>query len=398
MTQIAVPVLSARPPARRPGFRPDVEGLRALALGLVLLYQAGVPGTAGGRLGVDVFFVISGFLITGLLVREVETTGRIDLPRFYARRARRILPSAVSVSIAVLLIVAVVAPATVARAGIDAVAASLQVANWRYVVADLSGLNPVGVGSPLLHYWSLAVEEQFYLAWPPLVVLTAWLARRRQRSLRRWLAAVAGGLALLSLGASVFLTPLSGTVAYLSTPTRAWQLAAGALLALAVPALLALAGKAWWPAAAAGSAVLGLAMVLTSAHWTGAVDYPGSAALVPTLGTVVLIASGVGAPGVVQRLLSWAPVQAAGRLSYVWYLWHLPVIYVAEEMGVQSWLVLLGAEVLIGGALAWLTAVLIERPCRFAPRWAANSSRGLILGAGLTALGVLAGISAVILS
>ncbi|TXR52428.1 acyltransferase [Quadrisphaera setariae] len=395
MPQTAPPVQGQPATRHRSAFRPDIEGMRALALGLVLLYQAGVPGIAGGRLGVDVFFVISGFLITGLLVREVETSGRVDLARFYARRARRILPSAVSVTIAVLLIVAVVAPATLARVGVDAVAASLQAANWRYVLADVAGLNPIGVGSPLLHYWSLAVEEQFYLAWPPLVMLTAWLAHKRGGSVRRWLAVVAGGLALVSLSTSIILTPLSGTVAYLSTPTRAWQLAAGALLALAVPAVHELIHRSWWPAAAACASTTGLLLIATSAQWTGTVDYPGSAAIIPTLGAVALIAGGAGAPGLAQRILSWAPVQAAGRLSYVWYLWHLPVIYVAEDVGIQGWPLLLTLEIVVAGSLAWVTAVVIERPCRFAPAWSTSSRRGLLLGACFTGAGVLAGALAI---
>ncbi len=400
MTQAVPSVADTRDPAGRPGFRPDVEGMRALALGLVLLFHAGVPGAEGGRLGVDVFFVISGFLITGLLVREVEATGRVDLARFYARRARRILPSAVVVTVVALVLTALLAPATLRRVGLDAAGATLQVANWRFALADLAGMNPVGVGSPLLHYWSLAVEEQFYLVWPPVVVLTAIVVRRRGGrggSVRRALVIVASALLLVSLAASVVLTPLSGTVAYLVTPTRAWQLAAGALLALGNPAVVAATRRAWWPRAATLGGLGGLVLVLTSAHWTGSVDYPGSAAVVPTVGAVAMIASGAGAPGALQRALSWGPVQAAGRLSYVWYLWHAPVVYAAEELGVHSWPALLAVELVVGGALAWLTAVLVERPFRFSGAFAASSRRGLLLGAGVTAAGLAASTAAVVL-
>ncbi|MBC3762551.1 acyltransferase family protein [Quadrisphaera oryzae] len=399
---------SGRPPAATSGgFRPDVEGLRAVALGLVLLFHAGVPGAGGGRLGVDVFFVISGFLITGLLVREVERTGRVRLADFYARRARRILPAAVVVLLVTLATTAVLAPGMLATTGRDGLAAALQVANWRSGLADPVELHPDAAGSPLIHYWSLAVEEQFYLLWPPLVLLAVAAARRRGTSLRRSLALAAGAVAVVSLACSVVFTPLVPALAYLSSPTRAWQLAAGALLALAAPRLEQLAAggrldpvRRWVPLLGWGA----LLVVLTSAVWTGSVTYPGSAALVPTLATVALVA--VGTPGLadargarlgVGRLLAWAPVRWAGRASYSWYLWHVPVTFAGERLGLSGWPALLALELFVAGPLAALTLVVVEQPFRTSPRFA-GARRGLLLGAVVTVVGVGASLTAVLVA
>ncbi|WP_180357732.1 acyltransferase [Streptomyces sp. NP160] len=388
-------------------FRPDVEGLRAVALGLVLLFHVGVPGSGGGRLGVDVFFVISGFLITGLLVREVERTGRVGLAAFYARRARRILPAAVVVLLVALATTAALAPQLLGSTGRDGTAASLQVANWRSALADPVHLHPDASASPLLHYWSLAVEEQFYLLWPPLVLLAAAVARRRGTSLRRSLAVAAGAVAVVSLACSVVLTPLLPTLAYLSSPTRAWQLAAGALLALGAPRLVALAQsgrlgalRRWVPALG----WVALAVVVSSSLWTDDVPYPGSAALVPTLATVALIAAGTpglaegaAAPRGAGRLLSAGPVRWAGRASYSWYLWHVPVVFAGEQLGLSGWPVLLALEVLVAGPLAALTLVAVEQPFRSSPRFA-GARRGLLLGAAATAVGLAASLAAVLLA
>jgi len=391
------------------GFRPDVEGLRAVALGLVLLFHVGVPGSGGGRLGVDVFFVISGFLITGLLVREAERTGRVRLAAFYARRARRILPAATVVLVAALAATAVLAPQALASTGRDGLAAALQVANWRSALADPVDLHPDAAASPLLHYWSLAVEEQFYLLWPPLVLLALTVARRRGTSVRRALVVTAGAVAVVSLACSVLLTPVLPTLAYLSSPTRAWQLAAGALLALGAPRLEAAAAgggarsrllRRWAPAAG----WVALAVVVSSSLWTDDVPYPGSAALVPVLGTVVLIAAG--GPGLqsgaaarwgVGRLLGSRPVRLAGRASYSWYLWHVPVVFVGEQLGLTGWPVLLALELLVAGPLALLTLRVVEQPFRTSPR-VAGARRGLLLGAAATAVGLAASTAAVLLA
>src|SRR5271165_5750751 len=164
---------------KRTGFRPDIEGLRAVAVIAVLLYHAGIPGVTGGYIGVDVFFVISGFLITGLLWREVTTTNTIRLGRFYGARARRLLPAAATVGIVTAATAAVVLPTLQARSAfVDGIASALYVGNYRFAMQGTDYLASDLPSSPFQHYWSLGVEEQFYLVWPMLIIGTAWVLRR----------------------------------------------------------------------------------------------------------------------------------------------------------------------------------------------------------------------------
>src|SRR3990172_184022 len=161
-------------------FRPDLEGLRGLAILLVLLFRAGVRGIAGGFVGVDVFFVLSGFLITGLLIRERERTGRIDLPAFYARRARRILPAALVVIVATLVAAtAFLSPLDLLRTADDAIAVGLSAGTTRFAATATDSFAGTAAPSPFLHYWSLGVEEQFYLLWPALLIVATGYGRPR---------------------------------------------------------------------------------------------------------------------------------------------------------------------------------------------------------------------------
>ncbi|NAZ87773.1 acyltransferase family protein [Kineococcus sp. T90] len=381
-----------------------MEGLRAVALGLVLLFQAGAPVFVAGNVGVDVFFVISGFLITGLLVREAERTGGVSLRGFYARRARRILPSAAAVLLLTLLGVAVLLPERLAAVARDAVAASLQVANWWLLSFDVHSLDEQVAHSPLKHYWTLAVEEQFYVLWPLLVLLVARRARRGGRHalrpggparLRRDLALALAALSALSLLASALLTPRLELFGYLSTLTRAWQFGVGGLLALAVPLLAARC------AAGRGAALLrltgwaGALALAVSAVLATRLPYPGWIALAPTLATAAVIASGTtgAVRGSVGRLLSLPLVRTAGRLSYVWYLWHVPaVVFTEEVLGTSHWAVLLAAE-LAAVVPALLTARLVEGPLRSSPLVAASARRGLVLGAVTTGATLTAGLA-----
>jgi len=211
-------------------FRPDVEGLRGLAVVPVLLYHAAVPGFAGGYVGVDVFFVLSGFLITGLLLREVQTTGRIALARFYARRGRRILPAAILVLVATLVASAfVLPPIRVPDVAIDGVWTSLFSANIRFALQATDYLQSDLAPSPLLHYWSLGVEEQFYLVWPALLLL----AVRRRRHHARAAGLLASAVVVGSFALALQLTATDVAWAFYSLPTRAWELGLGALLAVA---------------------------------------------------------------------------------------------------------------------------------------------------------------------
>jgi peptidoglycan/LPS O-acetylase OafA/YrhL len=363
-------------PAERT-FRPDVEGLRAVAVLLVVAAHAGVPFLAGGYAGVDVFFVISGFLITGLLLREAEQTGRISVARFYARRAVRLLPAATLVLAATLLAARLFLPVVRLSEFVrDALSAAGYVANLRFAATGTDYLNADASPSPFQHFWSLAVEEQFYLVWPLLILAAAHLARRR-----RPLAALLATLVAASFALSVTETARSAPWAYFGPHTRAWELGAGALLALAGTRVRRLPARALlgWAGLAA--------IVLAALRFDDATPFPGWRAAVPVAGAVALIAAGGRGPGM---LLGIRPMQTVGRLSYSWYLWHWPVLLIGPAaLGLAGTLrdrLLLASAAL---ALAWATHRWVENPLRRRTR------HGLLLGAGFSA--VTAAVAALLL-
>ncbi|MGX6604158.1 acyltransferase family protein [Micromonosporaceae bacterium Da 78-11] len=373
--KVPAPSRTAPTPPVPPGFRPDIEGLRAIAVLLVVLSHAGVPLVAGGYVGVDVFFVISGFLITSLLLREVERTGRLSVPRFYGRRAVRLLPIAALVLISTLLAARLWLP--VVRLGDlarDAVAAAGYVANLRFAVTGTDYLNADLPPSPFQHFWSLAVEEQFYLLWPLLILAGArWFPGRRR------LAALLGVLVAVSFAVSVTETARSAPWAYFGPHTRAWELGVGALLALAARRLALLPA----PARAALGWV-GLAAVLVAAvRFDDATAYPGWRAALPVAGAAALLAArGAG----VGRMLRLPPMQTLGRLSYGWYLWHWPFLLIGPAAlglaGTTGQKLLLAVGAL---GLAWATYRWVESPLRHRPTLRDRARRGLGLGAGLSA-------------
>ena len=380
------------------GYRPDLEGLRGVAILLVLLCHVGIPGAQAGFVGVDVFFVLSGFLITGLLVTERQTTGRIGLGAFYARRARRILPAAVLVLATTLLASELIlSPLDLRRIADDGLAASLSLANVRFAVDATDYFSPVDA-SPMLHYWSLAVEEQYYLLWPILLLTVARIGRPKLTMAVLAVTIFAGSFAL-----SAAITDSSGAWAYYSLPTRAWQLAAGALLALGMTtfadAPLSVAAATGW---------LGAGLLVASLMAIGpGTSYPGLAALLPTLGAAALIASGgvVGSPG--WMVLTRTPIRWLGRISYSLYLWHWPILVlgaIALGMGVADDGTPaagdLGVRIGLAGiaiVIAALTWALVEEPFRrgrLVPhgRWrglALAGSAALALVLGSTAIGVV---------
>jgi peptidoglycan/LPS O-acetylase OafA/YrhL len=304
----------------RDGFRPDLEGLRAVAVVLVLLYHAAVPGFTGGYVGVDVFFVLSGFLITGLLLREVRRTGTISLPSFYARRARRLLPASALVLLVTMVASALVLPPLLVPgvAG-DAAAASLYVSNMRFAFQATDYLQAEMAPSPLLHFWSLGVEEQFYVFWPALVLL---IARGRADAGRR-VAIAAGIISAVSFGLALWLTEANAPWAFFSLPTRAWELGLGAFLAIGGTQLARIPARPAAVAAWVGLAMVGISGVVLSTE----TPFPGTAALLPTVGSALVIAGGFRqAPFAPGRWLSLAIPRFLGRISYSLYLWHWPVL------------------------------------------------------------------------
>jgi peptidoglycan/LPS O-acetylase OafA/YrhL len=338
------------------GFRSDVEGIRGLAVLLVVLFHAGLAGVVGGFVGVDVFFVISGFLITGLLLREVDRTGRIGLLHFYARRARRLLPAAIVVLVATLVVALnVVAPLDRPEVGLDGAAAALSIGNIRFALAAGDYFSSVSTPSPFLHFWSLAVEEQFYLVWPALILMVARGARARRRVVVALVVVVA-----VSLAANLIVTDVAANWAFYSLPTRAWELGLGGLLAAGSVALARVPGPIVGIAGWLGLAAIAIATLT----FDSSLPYPGAAALLPVAGTVALIAGGSRAfgPG---RLLSVMPLRFLGRISYSLYLVHWPIFVLAplllgSEPDEVARLGLVGLSVLVAFA-SW---ALIETPFR----------------------------------
>ena len=357
------------PPAPRLATRKDIQGLRALAVVLVVLDHAGVSFLGGGFIGVDVFFVVSGFLITQILLREAAATGSVSLAKFYSRRARRILPA----STLVLLTTSVVAAFTLSTSRAkevieDVLWSSAFAANIHFARLDTDYFSADRALSPVQHYWSLAVEEQFYLVLPVLMLgLVAWGRRRIAAGRRfngRWVtASVVGVLSAASLAWSVIGTSLSPSSAYFSSLTRGWELGAGVLLALSVPRLGKLSSRVRIALGASG-----LVAILAAALLYGdGTPFPGVYALVPVLGALAVLAAGVDSDGVgATKPLTWRPVTWVGDLSYSIYLWHWPALVLGAPLLTgddPEWLektVLLGAVV----ALSALTYQLVEQPFR----------------------------------
>ncbi|QIG43851.1 acyltransferase [Nocardioides anomalus] len=372
--------------------RDDVQGLRAVAVLTVIAAHASVPFLPGGFVGVDVFFVISGFLISQLLFREVERSGRVSIPGFYARRARRILPAATLVTVATVAASAIWLSAidlkTVAE---DALWATFFAANIHFAAVGTDYFAQEEPPSPLQHYWSLSVEEQFYLLWPALLLVLVLLARRRALP-RRLVLAVLGVLTLASFVWSVVSTSSDPLAAYFSTPARAWELGLGALTALvAVP----LASRL--PAAVRGvlcAAGLGLILAACLAY-SDATPFPGWQAAVPCVGSALVLLAGA-APGPTQplpvRLLGVRPMAVVGDWSYSLYLWHWPVLIIAtrkvDPLGLWRTLLCVAAVFVLSA----LTYRFVEQPFRSSRRF--PTRRALALYPGAVALVVVGALGA----
>ena len=358
-------------------YRADIDGLRALAILSVVGYHGFPQMVRGGFTGVDVFFVISGYLISGLILGDLER-GRFSFRRFYARRFRRIFPALIVVLGASLLYGAVaLAPDEFRELGKQAAAAAAfgsNILQW----TEAGYFDQQAATKPLLHLWSLGVEEQFYIVWPVILVL----AYRRARG-----AALCASLLVLSFGANLVLTHSSPSAAFFLPFPRFWELLIGALLAhaahSAVPGSHSSATHAW-------RAGLGLALMLTGFLVIDADRaFPGGWALIPTVGTALVIA----APGawINRKLLSSKPLVFVGLISYPWYLWHWVLLSFARianygEEPPRSWRL---TAIAASAGLAWLTYRWVERPIRFSSHRDAIP-RGLIAWMSVCALAGIA--------
>lgn len=368
-----------------------MQGIRGFALVLVLLCHAEMPFAQGGFVGLDIFFVLSGFLITRLLLSELERKGTISLLKFYARRARRLLPASLTVLAFVVLVSMVLfAPVRADETAGDVTAAGLYFVNWRFVAESIDYFATGVEMSPVRHYWSLSVEEQFYLLWPLLLLGAGGWLIRRGRSARPALWTVVGVLGLSSLAYGIWFTGVNVEQAYFSTLARGWALALGGALALALP--LGLRMPTWLSALVGGGAVA-LLTVLTVV-FTDGTPYPGWQALLPTLATAAFILAGTAVrPGGPVRFLTREPFQYLGRISYSWYLWHWPLIVFA----IALWGELSPLETAAVIAVAWLPATIthhaIEERFRRSRTLARQPRRALALGFGCTAAAAALGVS-----
>jgi peptidoglycan/LPS O-acetylase OafA/YrhL len=363
------------PRGKDAGFRPDIEGLRAVAIILVVAYHCGLSFVRGGFVGVDVFFVISGFLITSHLVREVSATGRLSIGRFYARRVMRLLPAAVLV-----IGVTVVAawwwlPVTRLRPLMwDALAADGYALNYRLALTGTDYRTATEAPSALQHFWSLGVEEQFYLVIPVLLVLTLVATRRR--------GPFVAALALITAGSfwwSIGTTEASPVWAYFAMPSRAWELGVGALLAMAAVALTRFPPVLGLVLRWGGLAAIGVAAY----RYDATTLFPGRAALLPVLGAAAVIAGGCVNPD--AAVFGSGPMRQIGALSYSWYLWHWPVLVIApfavsSELGTTGKL----AAAAVAFGFAALSYALVEHPLRSDPDYRTYPIKAAQLGVGIT--------------
>jgi peptidoglycan/LPS O-acetylase OafA/YrhL len=360
----AAPTARHRAAAERPDhFLPHIQGLRAIAVLLVVVYHFWPGRLTGGYIGVDVFFVISGFLITQQLARQLERTDRIALPSFYAKRARRLLPAAITVLVFASLATLFIMPLSSLTENVrEILASTFYVENWVLALNSVDYLAAANEASLVQHYWSLSLEEQFYLFWPVLMLGASVFAVKVLKR-RKWVGLMAV-LAIVGLGSfalSVFVTATDPAAAYFVTYTRVWEFAVGGALAL-LPRLR--------PTRAWQSNILGwggIAVVLGCGYFfTAATPFPGYMAALPVLGTAaIIVAHHREKPWDAGRVLSWRPVSFIGDISYSLYLWHWPLIVIAPY--IPGWGLSIYNRIalfLFCFVLAWLTKRFIEDPAR----------------------------------
>lgn len=365
------------------GFRADIQGMRAVAVLAVLAYHIWPGVLPGGYIGVDVFFVISGFLITGLLVREFERSGTISLRDFYARRIRRLLPAA-SVTLLAVAVSAWMWSSASEWRGLanELVASALYVENWLLVERSVDYLAQDAAPSPAQHFWTLSVEEQFYIFWPLLMLGVGALARSKGWLVRKVFLTALFSVTVVSLGYGVYVSFVDPAPGYFLTTTRIWELGVGGLLAIAnsshdgAPSGWARSAFGWMGIAAIGAACW---------FYSSRLPFPGYEALLPTLGAVALLYARPGEEGLLGQVLSSRPMQYFGDISYSLYLWHWPIVVFyplvtgRDVATFQDGMAVAAVSV----AAAHVSKQFVEERFRHARK--GESLRPYMIGAGLTA-------------
>lgn len=356
-------------------FRLDIQGLRAIAV-LAVIADHLITWPRGGFVGVDVFFVISGFLITGQLIRQAERGGSVDFSTFYRARIRRILPAAMAT-----ILVTVGIGYFIFRSGratstmLDGIFATIFGANWRFAATGTDYWASDGVTSPLQHFWSLSIEEQFYFIWPLIIVAVLWAVKTRRHLMRRALGVTMAVIIVFSFAWAMLETANNPTVAYFSTFSRAWELGIGAMLAIAMP-LMAKIPHALRPALA----WIGLAGIAGSIFLiTDTMAFPGPWAAVPVLATALVIAAGTGGEARFLTPLTNPVTVFIGNISYSLYLWHFPVIIFVEEFVTEwhwsSYLLVFGLILLLSTLSYYFVEQLVLRTNWLLPEKTSKSAK-----------------------
>ena len=376
---------SQRQESKTGSFRPDIEGLRGIAILAGVLYHSGLS-VHGGYVGVDVFFVISGFLITKYLYSEFLESGHISLARFYARRVRRILPVATVVIVVTLLVTWILAsPLDIHSTGLGAITAALFCINYRFAENGTNYFSNTSF-SPFQQYWSLAIEEQFYALWPLLILGVTW-STRRVLSSRSAMSIFLVVIIAISFFFSVAQTPSSPSWAYFGLQTRGWELALGALVAFNADWLARTLRSIAAPLSWLGLGVI----VVTALLYEPTTSYPGYAALLPVVGAASVVAAGGASPRRgAESLLEIGPLQYVGRISYSWYLWHWPVlVFLPLVIGHHASTGVVVVALAISFAVASLSYEVVERPFRRNKDLVTYPRRALLLGVTLMAISLV---------
>jgi peptidoglycan/LPS O-acetylase OafA/YrhL len=374
--------------------RPEIQALRAVAVGAVVLHHGWPAAAPAGYMGVDVFFVVSGFLITGLLMREAERSGGISLSGFYLRRARRILPAAIVVLLAVSAATIALVPQSEWRQWFrEIVASALYFENWRLAIDSQIPQRADLESTPVQHYWSLSVEEQFYLFWPLLILLALWIASRRVASSTRVALLVLGITTAASFAHSLVLTVQDVNLAYFSTFARTWEFGVGGILAI-----VAATPRPGRDRVRAAASWIGLVLIVVPiVTFRSPEIFPGLVAVIPVIGTLAVIWAGMpDAAWSPTRFGASRPVQWVGDVSYSLYLWHWPIfMFVPYLTGMPSPPWLMALLVFASLAVAGLSKRWIEDPFRQG-RSTKPVRPAMMLGAiaGMIALVVGAGVVA----